>query len=187
MRHTGNGDGLSSGPSLSWVGVGERAGLVMVAGGSPFAGAKPKSVSGEEGRWAHPALVRGVVAVVGSGADMGGGGFLPAGDAGVGVNAEVWVGRRLERAEVGEPSAVRAKGFVVVAGAGMSGKGGDLSVPGCSRSCSSIFASSLSGLLARALELLLGVRGDFVFVERAMVVVCVSYVVRVVKGGGSGV
>ena len=105
----------------------------------------------------------------------------------MGVNAEVWVVRRLERAEVGEPIAVRAKGFVVVAGAGMSGKGGDLIVPGCSRSCSSIFASSLSGLLARALELLLGLRGDFVFAERAMVVVCVSYLVRVWKGGGSGV
>ena len=104
----------------------------------------------------------------------------------MGVNAEVWVVRRLERAEVGEPIAVRAKGFVVVAGAGMSGKGGDLIVPGCSRSWSLIFASSLSGL-ARALEVLLGLRGDFVFAERAMVVVCVSYLVRVWKGGGSGV
>ena len=161
----------------------------MGAGGLVFAGVRTKSVSVEEGLWVLPDLVRGVVAVVGSGAELGGGGFLPARDVGVGVNAEVWVGRRLDRAEVGEPSAVRAKGFVVVvvAGAGMSGKGGDLSVPGCSRSCSSIFASSLSGLLARALELLLGLRGDFVFVERAMVVICVSYVVRVVKGGGSGV
>ena len=90
----------------------------------------------------------------------------------MGVNAEVWVVRRLERAEVGEPIAVRAKGFVAVAGAGMSGKGGDLIVPGCSRSWSVVFASSLSGLLARALEVLLGLRGDFVFAWRAMVVVC---------------
>ena len=97
------------------------------------------------------------------------------------------MGRRLEQAEVGEPSAVRARGFVVVVGAGMSGKGGEVIVPGCSLSWSSIFASSLSELLARALELLLGLRGDFVFAERAMVVVCVSYVVRVVKGVGSGV
>ena len=158
----------------------------MVAGGVFFAGVRTKGVSVEEGLWVPPDLVRGVVAVVDSGAELGGGGFLPAGDAVVGVNAEVWVVRRLERAEVGEPIAVRAKGFVVVAGAGMSGKGGDLSVPGCRRSCSSIFASSLSGL-ARALELLLGLRGDFVFAERAMVVVCVSYLVRVWKGGGSGV
>ena len=160
----------------------------MGAGGLGVAGVRTKGVSVEEGLWVLPDLVRGVVAVVGSGAELGGGGLLPARDVGVGVNAEVWMGRRLERAAVGEPSAVRAKGFVVVvvAGAGMSGKGGDLSVPGCSRSCSSIFASSLSGL-ARALELLLGLRGDFVFAERAMVVVCVSYVLRVVKGSGSGV
>ena len=155
----------------------------MGAGGLVFAGVRTKSVSVEEGLWVHPDLVRGVVAVVGSGAELGGGGFLPAGDAGVGVNAEVWVGRRLERAEVGEPSAVRAKGFVVVVGAGMSGKGGELIVPGCSRSWPSIFASALSGLLARALEVLLGLRGDFVFAGRAMVVVCLRYVGRVVKGG----
>ena len=152
----------------------------MGAGGLGFAGVRTKSVSVEEGLWVLPDLVRRVVAVVGSGAELGGGGFLPTGDVGVGVKAEVWVGRRLERVEVGEPIAVRAKGFVVVAGAGMSGKGGDLSVPGCSRSWSLGFASSLSGL-ARALEVLLGLRGDFVFAWRAMVVVCLRYVVRVVK------
>ena len=105
----------------------------------------------------------------------------------MGVNAEGWVGRRLERAEVGEPSAVRARGFVVVVGAGMSGKGGEVIVPGCSLSWSSIFASSLSGLLARALELLLGLWVDFAVVERAMVVVCLRCELRVVKDVGSGV
>ena len=182
----GKGDELSSDPTLSLVGVGEEAGLGVVSGGLPVWGDRTKSVSGEE-ECAHPALVRGVGSVVGSGAEMGGGGFVLAGGVGVGVNAEGWGGRRLERAEVGEPIAVRAKGFVVVAGAGMSGKGGDLIVPGCSRSWSVIFASSLSGLLARALEVLLGLRGDFVFAGRAMVVVCLRYVVRVGKGGGSGV
>ena len=78
---------------------------------------------------------------------------------------------------MGEPSAVRARGFVVVVGAGMSGKGGEVIVPGCSLSWSLVFASSLSGL-ARALEVLLGLRVDFGVVLRAMVVVCVRCEVR---------
>ena len=126
---------------------------------------------------AHPALVRGVEAVVVSGALLGGGGFVPAGGVGLAVNAEGRWDRRLERAEVGEPIAVRARGFVLDVGAEMSGKGGEVSVPGCSLSWSSVVASSLPGL-ARALEGLLDLRVDFGVVVRAMVVVYVRCEVR---------
>ena len=118
---------------------------------------------------------------------MGGGGFVPAGGACVGVKAESWVVWRLERAEVGEPIAVRARGFLVNVGAVRSGKGGEVMVPGCSRSWSSVFASSLSGMRARALEVVLVLRVDFVVVLRAMVVVCLRCELRVVKDVGRGV
>ena len=41
LRHTGKGDELSSGPTLSWVGVGEEAGLGFVSGGLPVGGIEP--------------------------------------------------------------------------------------------------------------------------------------------------
>ena len=185
LRHTGNGEGLSSRPSLSWVGVGEETGLGVVAGGSPVAAEISIGLLGEE--WAHPALVRGAVAVVGSGAVMVGGGFVPARGAGVGVKAEDWVVWRLERTDVGEPIAVRVKGFLVVVEAVRSGKGGEVMVPGCSRSWSSVFASSLLRLRARALEVVLVLRVDFVVVLRAMVVVCLRCELKVVKDVGRGV
>ena len=60
-----------------------------------------------------------------------------------------------------------------------SGKGGEVILPGCSRSWSSGFASSLSGLRASALGVVLVLRLGFVL--RAMVVVCLRCGLRVVK------
>ena len=106
-------------------------------------------------------------------------GFVTVGGACVGVKAESWVLWRLERLELGEPIAVRPPGFLVGVGAVRSGKRGEVILPGCSRSWSSSFASSLSGLRASALGVVLVLRLGFVL--RAMVVVCLRCGLRVVK------
>ena len=142
-----------------------------MSGGVPFGGDRSIGLSLEE-ECSHPALELGGGAALVSGALLGVGGFVLAGGVGLAVNAEGRWDRRLERAEVGEPIASRARGFVLAVGPFMSGKGGEESVPGCSLSWSSVVASSLSGL-ARALEGLLDLRLVFGVVLRAMIAVCV--------------